>query len=94
MLNVITPSLPSSSKDERGLDLDEDVQLRSVNLSATLQKLYLWEKKLYEEVKVYQIVFAQSCEIVYNFLWILIVATVFIATTASTDLIWYIFLHV
>ena len=52
MLNVITPSLPSSSKDERGLDLDEDVQLRSVNLSATLQKLYLWEKKLYEEVKV------------------------------------------
>ncbi|CAO2813663.1 unnamed protein product [Amaranthus hypochondriacus] len=51
MLNVITPSLPSSSKDECGLDLDEDVRLRSVNLSATLQKLYLWEKKLYEEVK-------------------------------------------
>ena len=52
MLNVITPSLPSSSKDEGGLALDEDVRLRSLNLSATLQKLYLWEKKLYEEVKV------------------------------------------
>uniref|UniRef100_A0A803LG47 Nitrate regulatory gene2 protein n=1 Tax=Chenopodium quinoa TaxID=63459 RepID=A0A803LG47_CHEQI len=51
MLNVITPSLPSSSKDEASLDLDEDVQLRSANLSATLQKLYLWEKKLFDEVK-------------------------------------------
>ncbi|CAO2815724.1 unnamed protein product [Amaranthus hypochondriacus] len=51
MLNVITPSLPSSSKDEGGLALDEDVRLRSLNLSATLQKIYLWEKKLYEEVK-------------------------------------------
>uniref|UniRef100_A0A803MCF5 Uncharacterized protein n=1 Tax=Chenopodium quinoa TaxID=63459 RepID=A0A803MCF5_CHEQI len=51
MLNVITPSLPSSSKDEASLDLDEAVQLRSANLSATLQKLYLWEKKLFDEVK-------------------------------------------
>lgn len=51
MLNVITPSLPSTSKDDAPVDLDEDVQMRSVNLSATLQKLYLWEKKLFEEVK-------------------------------------------
>ncbi|KAL2936900.1 Nitrate regulatory gene2 protein [Bienertia sinuspersici] len=52
MLNVITPSLPSSSKDDASVDLNEDVQWKSVNLSATLQKLYLWEKKLFEEVKI------------------------------------------
>ncbi|XP_074285917.1 uncharacterized protein LOC141611302 [Silene latifolia] len=52
MLNVITPSLPSTSKDSvASVDGDDDVQLRSINLSASLQKLYLWEKKLYEEVK-------------------------------------------
>lgn len=35
------------------LDVDEDVVgLGSTNLSSTLQKLYLWEKKLYNEVKV------------------------------------------
>ncbi|KAL9231892.1 hypothetical protein vseg_007055 [Gypsophila vaccaria] len=52
MLNVITPSLPLVSKEtETSMEVDEDVQLRSLNLSASLQKLYLWEKKLYEEVK-------------------------------------------
>nr|GLL23566.1 uncharacterized protein LOC109161314 [Ipomoea trifida] len=35
------------------LDAEGDVSfLKSKNLSSTLQKLYLWEKKLYEEVKV------------------------------------------
>lgn len=46
----------SSTADKAGpaqLDMDEDVAgLRSRNLSSTLQKLYLWEKKLYNEVKV------------------------------------------
>lgn len=62
MLNVITPSLPSSSKDEASLVVDEDVQLRSVNLSATLQKLYLWEKKLFDEVKVYNQSFSPNSQ--------------------------------
>ena len=30
----------------------EDIGMRSGNLSATLKKLYMWEKKLYNEVKV------------------------------------------
>lgn len=46
----------SSSADNAGpiqLVSGEDVVgLRSINLSSTLQKLYLWEKKLYNEVKV------------------------------------------
>lgn len=35
------------------LDFDEDLLMRSYNLSSTLQKLHLWEKKLYSEVKVF-----------------------------------------
>ena len=34
------------------LEIDEELMMRSKNLSSTLQKLYLWEKKLYQEVKV------------------------------------------
>lgn len=30
----------------------EDMGMRSGNLSSTLKKLYMWEKKLYDEVKV------------------------------------------
>ncbi|KAH7518283.1 hypothetical protein FEM48_Zijuj09G0155100 [Ziziphus jujuba var. spinosa] len=44
----------SSSADKAGpaqLDFDEDMALRSRKLSSTLRKLYLWEKKLYNEVK-------------------------------------------
>ncbi|KAL5562388.1 hypothetical protein UlMin_032135 [Ulmus minor] len=64
MLHVVTPSLlvassqPSTSKTAESsssgpaqLDFDEEVRMRSRNLSATLHKLYLWEKKLYNEVK-------------------------------------------
>uniref|UniRef100_A0A2P2NIR6 Uncharacterized protein n=1 Tax=Rhizophora mucronata TaxID=61149 RepID=A0A2P2NIR6_RHIMU len=43
-----------SSVDKAGpayLDIDEDVMMRSKDLSSILQKLYLWEKKLYNEVK-------------------------------------------
>lgn len=65
MLHAITPlslvsSQPSTSKatdiqkvDPNALDIEGDLNLRSRNLSSTLQKVYLWEKKLYEEVKVY-----------------------------------------
>ncbi|KAG2706167.1 hypothetical protein I3843_05G081700 [Carya illinoinensis] len=45
----------SSASDKAGpaqLDVDEDVVgLGSTNLSSTLQKLYLWEKKLYNEAE-------------------------------------------
>ncbi|KAM3376745.1 protein ROLLING AND ERECT LEAF 2 [Capsicum galapagoense] len=62
MLHAITPSLvlsqPSTSKsadiqitDPAGSDVEGDVSSRYKNLSSTLNKLYLWEKKLYQEVK-------------------------------------------
>ncbi|GLT63230.1 hypothetical protein SLA2020_358080 [Shorea laevis] len=65
MLHVVTPSLsvvssssktakPSSSTEDASaaiLDLPEDLAKGSRNLSSTLHKLYLWEKKLYNEVK-------------------------------------------
>lgn len=61
-LSVVS-SQPSTSKsaeassstdkaDPAYLEIDEDLKMRSNNLSATLQKLHLWEKKLYNEVKV------------------------------------------
>lgn len=64
MLHAITPSssvlsLPSTSKndateidDHAILDVEGDISSRPRNISSTLQKLYLWEKKLFEEVKV------------------------------------------
>lgn len=39
--------------DPAFLDILQDVELKSKSLSSTLHKLYLWEKKLYEEVKVH-----------------------------------------
>ncbi|KAL6561021.1 hypothetical protein OROGR_003811 [Orobanche gracilis] len=42
----------SDNGDHVVLNVDQDVGLRSKNLSSTLHKLYLWETKLYEEVKV------------------------------------------
>lgn len=53
----VLSSQPSTSKssdsaDPALLDISQEVDLRSKNLSSTLHKLYLWEKKLYEEVKV------------------------------------------
>lgn len=33
-------------------DIEAELALRSRNLSSTLHKLHLWEKKLYDEVKV------------------------------------------
>ncbi|KAG9131394.1 hypothetical protein Leryth_019643 [Lithospermum erythrorhizon] len=59
MLHAITPSLPSTSRsaevekaDPASLDVDQELGFRSKSLSSLLHKLYLWEKKLYEEVKV------------------------------------------
>ncbi|XP_050231727.1 protein ALTERED PHOSPHATE STARVATION RESPONSE 1 [Mercurialis annua] len=66
MLQGVTPSLslissqPSTSKSTEASSsadkadqfaIDEDLLIRSKNLSSTLQKLHLWEKKLYSEVK-------------------------------------------
>ena len=62
MLQGVTPplSVVSSQPSTSGsavagppsLEIDEELMVRSKNLSSTLQKLYLWEKKLYQEVKV------------------------------------------
>ena len=61
MLHAIAPSLsvvssqPSTSNenaDSTSLDAEGELTLKPKNLSSTLQKLYLWEKKLCEEVKV------------------------------------------
>lgn len=41
----------SSSKDEF-LVYEDGKSMGSGNLSSTLQKLYIWEKKLYDEVRV------------------------------------------
>ncbi|KAK8629806.1 hypothetical protein V6N13_078634 [Hibiscus sabdariffa] len=67
MLPVVTPlsvvkSQTSTSKtgesfssadntDSAFLDFNEELARKPKNLSSTLQKLYLWEKKLYNEVK-------------------------------------------
>ncbi|KAL3624351.1 hypothetical protein CASFOL_033167 [Castilleja foliolosa] len=47
-----TSSKSSESADPELVDINQELELRSKNLSSTLHKLYLWEKKLYEEVKV------------------------------------------
>ncbi|XP_020091526.1 uncharacterized protein LOC109712387 [Ananas comosus] len=45
------PSLPSSSMNEDLMHFEEDKAMGCGNLSSTLQKLYMWESKLLEEVK-------------------------------------------
>lgn len=60
MLHLVAPSLSvvssasrnAQSGDANSVDLDVELTTRSRNLSSTLHKLYLWEKKLYQEVKV------------------------------------------
>jgi hypothetical protein len=60
MLHLVAPSLSvvssasrnAQSTDPNNVDLDVELTTRSRNLSSTLHKLYLWEKKLYNEVKV------------------------------------------
>ncbi|KAI7740274.1 hypothetical protein M8C21_001364, partial [Ambrosia artemisiifolia] len=53
MLNKFTPSLAAAASKISGpADVDVELRMRSKNLSSTLHKLYIWEKKLFEEVKV------------------------------------------
>ena len=61
---LLHPSLPSTSGGGSSAsaaaatapptyaDIEEELASRSRNLSSTLHKLHLWEKKLYHEVKV------------------------------------------
>ncbi|CAA7016602.1 unnamed protein product [Microthlaspi erraticum] len=58
LLHGVTPSLPSTSSSAATAaaqptyaDIEEELASRSRNLSSTLHKLHLWEKKLYHEVK-------------------------------------------
>ena len=51
------PSIPLSSKAMKmakayGAESGKDFNMKSGNLSSTLEKLYAWEKKLHKEVKV------------------------------------------
>ncbi|KAL8196813.1 hypothetical protein R6Q57_024467 [Mikania cordata] len=52
MLNGFTPSLALATADPATLDADVDLLTKSKNISSTLHKLYLWEKKLFDEVKI------------------------------------------
>ncbi|XP_076931968.1 uncharacterized protein LOC143597325 [Bidens hawaiensis] len=52
MLNGFTPLLSLAPPDPADLDVDVDLLTKSKNLSSTLHKLYLWEKKLFDEVKI------------------------------------------
>ena len=45
-------SASAEKADPMELEFDGGAGMRSGNLSSTLQKLHLWEKKLYDEVKV------------------------------------------
>ncbi|KDP24731.1 hypothetical protein JCGZ_25332 [Jatropha curcas] len=47
----IEPSSSADKADPAYLEIEEDLAMRSKNLSSTLQKLHLWEKKLCNEVK-------------------------------------------
>lgn len=62
LLHGVTPSLPSgvgssstaavpAAAPPTYADIEEELASRSRNLSSTLHKLHLWEKKLYHEVK-------------------------------------------
>ncbi|KAK9051894.1 hypothetical protein SSX86_028522 [Deinandra increscens subsp. villosa] len=52
MLNGFMPSLALAPTDPATLDGDVDLLTKSKNLSSTLHKLYLWEKKLFDEIKI------------------------------------------
>ena len=46
-------SLSYPAKGESvSLDLEDEMAMKSGSLSSTLRKLFIWEKKLLEEVKV------------------------------------------
>ncbi|KAG2318563.1 hypothetical protein Bca4012_055228 [Brassica carinata] len=51
LLHGVTPSSTSVAEPPTYADIEEELASRSRNLSSTLHKLHLWEKKLYHEVK-------------------------------------------
>lgn len=63
------PSLPNASDsagaDPAFSDVLQDVELKSKTLSSVLHKLYLWEKKLYEEVKVHYLIHFLAFELLF-----------------------------
>lgn len=68
MLYTVTPSFSEKNGTVHG-GFDEDLGIISVNLSSTLRKLCLWEKKLYHEVKVCFTLFQEerSCHVALFF---------------------------
>lgn len=44
--------IPVSMSKHDDLDYEEEKVMRTGNLSSTLQKLYIWEQKLYDEVRI------------------------------------------
>ncbi|CAK7346054.1 unnamed protein product [Dovyalis caffra] len=68
MLHTVNPSFLEKNGSVHG-GFDEDLGIISVNLSSTLRKLCLWEKKLYDEVKAEEklrIVHAKNCRQINN----------------------------
>ncbi|RWR92412.1 nitrate regulatory gene2-like protein [Cinnamomum micranthum f. kanehirae] len=49
--SVVSRSTKSTSSAEKNFNVDEYIKVNSRNLSSTLEKLYIWEKKLHEQVK-------------------------------------------
>lgn len=49
---IICVMPPSASDGEELLSLEEDIETSSKNISSTLHKLYIWEKKLQDEVRL------------------------------------------
>lgn len=59
---MICGASPLSSAKDEFLAFEDEKSMSSGNVSSTLQKLYTWEKKLYDEVKVCSLdsIFAQN----------------------------------
>ena len=49
---MICGASPLSSSNDEFFVFEDDKAMVSGNLSVTSQKLYIWEKKLYDEVRV------------------------------------------
>lgn len=60
-------STKSTSSAEKNFNVDEYIMVNSRNLSSTLEKLYIWEKKLHEQVKVCTISVRLQIADVYDF---------------------------
>lgn len=65
--SVVSRSTKSTSSAEKNFNVDEYIKVNSRNLSSTLEKLYIWEKKLHEQVKVCTISVGLQIADVYDF---------------------------